>query len=361
MQPELIPPQRVPEQLPPPPSNGLAGAQSSLEARARELHEERDPAALALLLAGTDRSVVIASPSFAFWLADAWRRLGRGAEALALLAEAAPAFARYGNDALHRHRLNLEGMLRFDAGEVAAAESSWRALLAAASEAADDDFVARANNNLGVICTLHGRWQEAITCYERALVAYRSIGRRRGLAQAHQNLAITYRELDFAPKADHHFLQAIRYASVDASEDEIARAEQERALLIYIAQHDAALARATAQRALTRFEQLGERGATADTLRVLGIIEIGEGQLERATRLLNSALERARDARLPIVEAETLEALAAVLEQRRDVQLAATLRRDAEHLFGRIGATAWGRRTRSRIARIALRAAPARS
>lgn len=345
MHPEILPPQ----------STTSLGAALSLEARARELHEERDPAALALLLGGTDRAVLNASPSLAFWLADAWRRLGRGADAVALLTDATPAFARQGNDTLHRHRLNLEGMLRFDAGEVAAAESSWRALLAAASEARDDDFVARANNNLGVIYTLHGRWQEAIACYERAMVAYRSIGRRRGLAQAHQNLGITYRELDFAPKADHHFVQAIRYASVDASEDEIARAEQERALLIYVSQRDAELARATAQRALTRFEQLGERGATADTLRVLGIIEIGEGQLERATRLLNSALERARDARLPLVEAETLEALAVVVQQRRDVQLAAALRQDAEHLFGRIGASAWGRRTRSRVARIALR------
>src|SRR5690606_6128620 len=209
-----------------------------LETRARTLHEERDPAALAMLFDGVDRTSIVTSPSLSFCLADAWRRVGRGTDAIALLQDAEPAFARHGNDVLHRHRLNLEGMLRFDAGDVAAAESCWRSLLAAASEAHDDDFIARANNNLGVIYTLHGRWEEAIASYERAMVAYRSTGRRRGLAQAHQNLGITYRELDFAPKADHHFVQAIRYASADASEDEIARAEQERALLIYMSQRD---------------------------------------------------------------------------------------------------------------------------
>lgn len=324
----------------------------TLESQARTLYQARDHAAVSALLDGADREAVIGSSVLAFWHADSLRRLGRGADALTLLEEAAATFARHGNDVLHRHRLNLEGMLYFDRGDISAAEASWRALLADASIAHDEEFVARANNNLGVICTLQERWQEAIACYERALAAYRALGRRRGLAQTHQNLAITYREIDFAPKSDHHFLQAIRYAAADGSEDEIARAEQERALLIYLTQHDATLARVTAEKALARFDRLGDRGGTADTLRVLGMIAVGEGDVVKATRVLQTALERARDAQLPLVEAEIMEALAATLELRDEAELADALRTDAQRQFAQIGAVAWGARTRTRVQRL---------
>lgn len=327
----------------------------TLESQARASYQARDYAAVAALLDGAEGGAVTASSVLAFWHADSLRRLGRGGDALELLRAAAPTFARHGNDALHRHRLNLEGMLHFDRGDVAAAEAAWRELLADASLARDDDFIARANNNLGVICTLQERWTEAIACYERASTAYRAVGRIRGLAQTHQNLGITYREIDFAPKSDHHFMQAIRYASADGSEDEVARAEQERALLIYLAQRDAHLARVTAERALARFDALGDRGATADALRVLGMIAIGEGDVVRATRLLQTALERAREAHLSLVEAESLEGLATAVELRGDVGLAAALRRDAASGFAQIGAIAWGARTRARMAYLAAR------
>ena len=324
----------------------------SLEQRAALLHESREYAAVATLLEAQDADLIASSAQLAFWLADAWRRLGRGSDALGVLRAAAREFARLGEHPLERHRLNLEGMLHFEAGSVTRAETCWRALLAAASDANDDDFVARANNNLGVIYTLHGRAQEAVACYARALAAYRRIGRRRGIAQAHQNLGITYRELEFAREADHHFLQAIRYAAADGSTDEIARAEQERALLIYLSRHDAPLARATAQRALRRFETLQERGGAADAMRVLGMIELGDGDWNRAAALLDDAVARARELHLPLLEAESLEALAVVAERSGDDALPAQLRANAEQIFAQLGASAWGRRTRERVERL---------
>src|SRR5919106_3138780 len=110
-----------------------------LEQRASALHEARDYHGLAALLEAQDGATIAASAQLAFWLADAWRRLGRGADGLGVLRAAAHEFGRLGNDPLERHRLNLQGILRFEAGDVAGAEECWRELLALASAAGDDD------------------------------------------------------------------------------------------------------------------------------------------------------------------------------------------------------------------------------
>jgi tetratricopeptide (TPR) repeat protein len=98
-----------------------------------------------------------------------------------------------GNSRLVRNLLNLLGVVQFEAGELASAESTWLELLCRASQAQDDNFAARANNNLGIVYTLRGQSYEAVASYERALTAYRQLGYRRGLAQSHHNLAIAYR------------------------------------------------------------------------------------------------------------------------------------------------------------------------
>ena len=315
----------------------------------RALHEARDAAGVVALLEQTPRDELLTHPRSAFYLADAWRRLGRRDEAAELLHDARNAFERRGNDALHRQRLNLVGALYFDTGCIAEAESVWRVLLDDASTAGDEEHVARANHNLGAIYTLQVRAQEAISAYERAMAAYRLMGNRRGLAQCHHNLGLTYRELDFAPKADGHFLQAIRYAIADRSEDEIARAEQERALLIYTDRHDARLARVTANRAMQRFSTLQEHAGVGETLRVLGLIELGEGRDDDARAHLRDAIAHAAATRAPLLEAESLEAISVLEERAGDTEAAHATRSRAQNIFEQIGAREWGQRERARV------------
>lgn len=325
------------------------------DAQMRALHDARDAAGITEILEAVPRPEIIAQPRNAFYLADALRRLGRREEAIELLRAATAGFDRRGNDALHRKRLNLEGMIYFDTGRIGEAEIAWRSLLEDASAADDEENVARANQNLGAVYTLHVRAEEAITSYERAMAAYRLMGHRRGLAQCHHNLGLTYRELHFGPKADAHFLQAIRYAIADHSEDEIARAEQERALLIYIDRKDARLARATARRALDRFTSLRESAGIGETLRVLGLIELGEGDDNASRTHLRDALAHAEATANPLLEAESLEAVSVLEERAGDTDAAHVLRARAQALFAELGAVEWGRRERDRVRLISAR------
>jgi tetratricopeptide (TPR) repeat protein len=311
--------------------------------RARDLYARHQWQELKALLEVLSREELRADPQLGYWLADALRRLGRQKEALDLLEDIAPAIKRSGIPRLSLSRLNLLGMLLFETGDIPGAEAAWRDLLSEASSENDDDHIARANNNLGIIYTLHARTTEAIAAYERAITSYRQLGLTRQIAQSHQNLGITYRDLRHYDEADRHFLSAIRYATDAGSEDEIARAEQERSLLIYIARKDARMARATIARAVSRFATLGDPVGHADSLRVLAMVELGEGEKQKAIGYAEQALATARDAHHALLEAEVMEVLAAA------GVAADQMRAGAEEKFTSVGASEWGRRFRSVI------------
>lgn len=320
--------------------------------RARALYDERQYAQLDELLRDVDMATLEAAPYLGFWLADAWRRTGKQPAALQLLEKIAPAARRAAMPRLELDRLNMLGVVQFETGNIPAAESTWRQLLSVASGEADDDFVARANNNLGIIYTLQARVPEAVMCYQRSLSAFRKLGARRGLAQSHQNLGITYRELERFDDADDHFQHAIKYASESDSADEIARAEQERALLIYLARRDGPLARVTVLRAANRFSAMDDPTGASDATRVLAMIELGEGDIDNARRHSTQALQHARAVGHTLLEAELLEVLAAAARKAGDDAVAAEMETQADAAFMKVHAPAWGECYRKTTARL---------
>jgi len=315
---------------------------------AQELYGAREYTALVNALSPLERGDLLEVPDLGFLLADAWHRLGNREGALHLLEALGPVCARRGNDRLFRDRLNLEGALLFGLGRIDEAEDAWGRLRSAAASAGDANFAARSSNNLGVIYTMRGEREEALASYARAIAAYQQLGYLRGLAQAHQNQAITYRELDFWRDADHHFLRAIDYAAQDGSQDEVARARQERALLLCYT-GDRHLARQTARQALRSWERLSDPAGLGDTHRVLGLIALATGGLDEAEEEAEQALVFAQRAHAPLLEAETRELLAAVASGRGDEARGASLRSGAEELFASLGAGSWGAQLRLRV------------
>ena len=328
------------------------GASVSITARARALYDQRQYAELAELLAPTRDELIETAPYAAFYLADAWRRLGQQKAALELVQSLAVNARRSGIARLELDRLNLEGMLRFETGDIPRAEASWRELLARADADGSTDFEARANNNLGIIYTLQARMPEAVMSYQRAVLAYKSVGSMRGLAQSHQNLGITYRTLEMYDESDGHFDEALRAARAGDNADEVARTEQERALLIYLRSRDGALARVTAKRAMGRFSSLSDPIGVSDSVRVLAMIELGEGNAASAQQQGEAALETARASGHLLLEAELLEVLAGAARKRADDTAASELESRAAELFEKLHAPAWGESFRQTVQRL---------
>lgn len=326
-----------------------AGSLSSLLQEARARQAARDYPGLLERLSGADPGALLEDPELGFLLAEALRRAGERERALELARDLEPVCLRRGNDLLFRRRSNLEGILLFELGDVDGAEAEWGRLLDASSRAGDEEFIARANQNLGIIQTLMGQREAALASHERAIISYQRLGYMRGLAQAHNNLAISYREMGFADEAGAAFRQALEFARADGSQDEVARIEQEWALLEAM-RDDGRLAQVMAERSLRRFRELGEPAGEGDALRVLGIVALWDGRLEEARERLDEAAAIARERHLRLLEAETLEARAALADAREDESRGASLRCDAEKIFAELHAVEWGRQIRARLA-----------
>lgn len=328
--------------------NTTSGSASDLLREARELDARGEYPSLRALLDHIPDSFLETEPELAYLGAEVRRRTGETEAAAEWLGRLAEVGARRGNDRLNRRRLNLLGVLHFDRGEVAEAEEAWLELLDAATRAGDEEFVARSCNNLGVVHTLNLHEEEALAAYARATAAYQRLGYRRGLAQSHHNLGIIYREMGLLDRAQGHFHEAAAHARADGRSDEVARVEQERALL-HLLQADPALARATAIRAGDRYRGLGDRVGVAETERVVGLSLLAQGAVDDARTALEASEGVARETGAALLEAEVLEGLAGVALRQGDRREARRLRIRATLRFRSIGALAWGRRARHRV------------
>lgn len=316
--------------------------------RCRRLWEGRRYAELVAELGPLPPDALEAEPALGYFLADALHRLGERERALELTQRLADAFARRGNDRLARERLNLEGALLFGRGDLAGAEEAWSRLLRDAMGAGDEVMAARAGHNFGVLHTVRGEWQRAVVSHQRAAAAYQRLGHLRGLAQVHNNLAMTYREMDFFPEADRHFLQALEYASVSRSDEEAGRARIERALLLCYA-GDLALGDATARLALRFWERLGDALHLGEAHRALAVVALAGQRWPEMAEQARRALELAQRARAGLLEAETRDLLGIAARQTGDEPAAQALHAQATELFRSMGAEAWGAGLRRRM------------
>ncbi|MEN8376193.1 MAG: tetratricopeptide repeat protein [Gemmatimonadota bacterium] len=303
-----------------------------------------DYAGIRVLLEDDSPETLLGEAALGYWLAYARRRLGETEAALELAEALEEPCLRDADRQLHRKRTNLEAMALFDLGRVDDASERWSDLLGLATAAGDNPMVAHAANNLGVVATLRGQADESLAHHARALAAYERLADGRGIALTHQNLGIAYRERGLPREAEAHFRAAARAATPGSDEDVLARAQEERAVL-FLMRGDPSLAEATAERARHRLAKVADRAGVAECLRVIGLARLVAGRRRDAQSPLREALRLAQEVGAALLEAETLEALAAV-----EPNEAEALHARADEIFGGLGAQGWGASVRERVA-----------
>jgi tetratricopeptide (TPR) repeat protein len=318
-------------------------------AAVRDEYAARNYSAVVQSLRDVPRDVILQTPELGYLLADSARRAGGVADVLPLIASVVEAAREQDDMDVLCRALNLQGVLLMDAGHRQAAERAWCDLVIVATAADNSQYVARASNNLGVAAIVDMRLETAITSFQRAISAYLRLGYAKGCAQSHQNLGIVHRELDHPQDAHTHFQLAITFANSADCMDDVARAEQEMALLMVYAHEDLQRAEELARHALERFAELKQPAGTAEALRVNGIVALARRSPVEAGYTLNSALHIARDMKLRLLEAETLLGLAAAARLQPDAPTSYNLQQQALAIFQQIGAPAWGEQVQRRM------------
>ena len=270
---------------------------------ARALYERREWIALAERLRPLPEEELMAEPELAFLYADTCRRLGDTATALRLARAVEPLAVRSGDRRLVVNVVNLVGITLFESGKMEEAQHRFEELLERSTDWDDVDFAARAANGLGNVAHIRGRRDLSLSYYERAIAGYTRIGNQRGLAQTHYNQGLAYRDLGFDDDADARYQRAMELAQATGSEEVIALAEVERAVL-RVRQGDGRLPASMAARAGDRFRKLGDPTGYAGAVRVVASAARAHGDDDQAAARLEEALSIARQHDDPLLLAE---------------------------------------------------------
>jgi putative nucleotidyltransferase with HDIG domain len=252
-------------------------------------------------------------------LSQGWRQLalihhhrGSADQARELAQRAYDCALAAGDRELAAHALNVLAGFAFESGNLAGARRTFRDALALANGSIA--LRARIEQNLGILATVQGDYEQALAHYGRSLDAFRIIGDERGVALAYHNLGMINADRGQWAEADRCFQHA--FAGAERNGD---LHLQGLCLLnhaeVRLAHKDFSRARADVERALGIFDQLNAQIDKADAYRMLGMVHRAMDQLDFAERQLLRARGLAQQMESVLGTAEASRELALLYRQ----------------------------------------------
>lgn len=245
--------------------------------------------------------------------------------------------------------LNLAFIARFETGRLDAARRKAEELMELAEAEGDDALLAKSANNMGLVFSLEGDWEQALANFQLALPLHDRTGDLRGLAQVHHNLGNAHRYLGRLDDA----VDAHREAAALAGElgypflvamSTVGRAEVE------MLRGDGEVARRLVERGLREARTVGDPVSEADGLRVRALVRAREpDERDAALDDLRQAGRLAEETGSRLLAAEVERDTAAVLEQLGRVDDARERLEGAVAAFDALGASMHARRARSAL------------
>ncbi len=302
---------------------------------------------LADLLAPVPVSGLVARRGLAYRLGEAYYHLGRMDDLRAFAVAMEAGMRRERDSAGVMRALNLAGIAAFELGRVDEARRAFASLLEIAEAEDDEEMLARAANNLGALANLEGRRDEALSLYQLALPLYQRLGRLRGLAQTHQNLGISFRDLRLFRESDAEYRQAEEIGRRFGYTPIVAMAAVGRAE-VAVLRGEPAVGRELAERGLALAREAGDPITEGVALRVRGVArgallsptESSAPDLPAARADLGAALEIAARTANVLLEAETSRDLGRLERRAGRVSEAVRLLRLAADRLASLGAEA---------------------
>jgi putative nucleotidyltransferase with HDIG domain len=212
-----------------------------------------------------------------------------------------------GDQVLAAEALNTLGGVEFERGQMQRA----RDLLGAALERAGTrlDLLSRIEQNLGILATIQGDHDAALSHYQHSLEACQKSGDEKGCAIAYHNLGMISADQRDWGQAESYYQEAYRIAE-RTGEVHL----QGLCLLnhseVHLARQAFEPARQSAEAALAVFDRLGSRMDKADAYRILGMIYRETGRSALAEARFRAAIDIAVATGAMLSEAEATREMA---------------------------------------------------
>lgn len=240
-----------------------------------------------------------------------------------------------GDDVLAAEALNVLAGFAFESGAMDQARA--RYLEALNLGGTSPALRGRIEQNLGILCNIHGDHAEALAHYRRSLDAFEISGDAKGRAIAYHNLGMISADRQLWEDADRYFRHSLEITrSVgDVHLEGLCLLNHSE---VHVARQCFEEARSNAEAALGIFDQLGARLDKADAYKVLGVIYRETGRPGLAESRLNAAVEQAVNTGSVLSEAEASRELAKLYQLMGRNQEALRLLNSAHRLFTRLDA-----------------------
>ncbi len=252
------------------------------------------------------------SPTLALLYGIAHARLGRHDESTHWVDVALDCSLSRGDRTVEARALNVRGAMALERGRIDEADDFLRRALAEAEDQDDHATVGRCCNNLGIIANLRGAWEQAVTWYTMAMAAFQRAGLQQGLAEAENNLRISYRDLGDLDRALEFADRAVYRAQAAGNLSLMALAIAGRAEVRVLA-GEPEVARREIERSVEMNRNLGDVVGEAEALRVFAMMQVAAGETDGAESTYRDVIARAELHQRPMIAADAGRALAELL------------------------------------------------
>ncbi len=239
------------------------------------------------------------------------------------------------NDLLASEALNTLGVMFLREGALKEAQETF--LRAVELGGPSRELLARVEQNLGIIASIRGDLDEALTRYARSLNEYMSVGDEHGCALAYHNLGIVSKNQERFEDSDGYFVRSLEIAE-RAGDLHLQGLCKLNHADLFVSRQRFEEARRNAEASLAVFDQLGARASKAAAYRVIGVVYRETGRPALAESRLRSAIELSRAAGSVLSEADATRELAVLYQSMGRNQEALTFLNAAYTLYSHLDA-----------------------
>ena len=199
--------------------------------------------------------------------------------------------------------LNVRAVVAWQRGNLDGAERLYLTAQQCAEQGGDQRLVAMIAQNRGIIATVRGEFSLALVHYRASLEAYRRLGHVPQLCGVLNNIGMVHTDLGQWEDAECAFSEAVDAA--DAAGDAVTRVLIDvNVAELAIARDDFVRARAVCLSSLRRAKKIGDESVEAELLKHLGVVARETGHLADAEKHFDRADNLARARQNVLLEAE---------------------------------------------------------